>query len=100
MKNLNQLKGRIQVVMEKYDIRKAGIFRTCSRNDAMLRSVYLLVELKSKMSLIEFMGIQHDLEDELGIRVGVFEYDAMRSALQRGVIAPQYTIHPNHHSLH
>ncbi len=81
-----QLTFRTRSVLEKYDLKKVDIFRSTRRNDSFLKSVCLMVELKTKISLLEFMGIQHELEDVLGIKVGLFEYDALRSALQKGAI--------------
>jgi predicted nucleotidyltransferase len=38
------------------------------------------------MSLIEFIGIQQELEDELGMKVDLVEYDAIKPALKDEIL--------------
>jgi uncharacterized protein len=44
----------------------------------------LLVKIDKKMSLLEFIGIQQELEDELGMKVDLVEYEAIKPALKGG----------------
>jgi uncharacterized protein len=46
----------------------------------------LLVKIDKKMSLLEFIGIQQELEDKLGIKVGLVEYEAIKPALKEDII--------------
>lgn len=38
------------------------------------------------MSLLEFIGIQQELEDELGVNVDLVEYEAIKPALKDEIL--------------
>jgi len=46
----------------------------------------LLVKIDKKISLLEFIGIQQELEDKLGIKVDLVEYEAIKPALKEDIL--------------
>jgi uncharacterized protein len=46
----------------------------------------LLVKIDKRMSLLEFIGIQQELEDKLGIKVDLVEYEAIKPALKENIL--------------
>lgn len=38
------------------------------------------------MSLLEFIGIQQELEDELGMQVDLVEYETLKPALKKNIL--------------
>lgn len=86
MNNLEHIKSQIKPVLEKYGIKKAGIFGSSARGESVVNDLDLLVKIEKKISLLEFIEIQQDLEDTLGMKVDLVEYDAIKPALRDEIL--------------
>lgn len=86
MNNLEHIKSQIKPVLEKYGIKKAGIFGSSARGESVVNDLDLLVKIEKKISLLDFIEIQQDLEDTLGMKVDLVEYDAIKPALRDEIL--------------
>ncbi|MFU8861661.1 MAG: nucleotidyltransferase family protein [Cyclonatronaceae bacterium] len=86
MSNLEKIKSQIKPILKKYGIKKAGIFGSSARGESVVNDLDLLVKIDKKMSLLEFIGIQQELEDELGMKVDLVEYKAIKPALKEDIL--------------
>lgn len=86
MNNLEHIKSQIKPILKKYGIKKAGIFGSFARGESVVNDLDLLVKIDKKMSLLEFIGIQQELEDELGMKVDLVEYEAIKPALKEQIL--------------
>lgn len=86
MNNLENIKKKIRPILKKYGIKKAGIFGSLARDESAVNDLDLLVKIDKKISLLEFIGIQQELEDELGMKVDLVEYDAIKPALKDDIL--------------
>ncbi len=86
MDNLDNIKKKIRPILKKYGIKKAGIFGSSARGETVVNDLDLLVKIDQKMSLLEFIGIQQELEDELGMKVDLVEYEAIKPALKEEIL--------------
>lgn len=86
MNNLDHIKSQIKPILKKYGIKKAGIFGSSARGETVIHDLDLLVKIDKKISLLKFIGIQQELEDELGIKVDLVEYDAIKPALKDEIL--------------
>ena len=86
MNNLENIKSQIKPILKKYGIKKAGIFGSSVRGESVVNDLDLLVKIDKKISLLEFIGIQQELEDTLGIKVDLVEYDAIKPALKDEIL--------------
>jgi uncharacterized protein len=86
MNNLQHIKSQIKPILKKYGIKKAGIFGSSARGESVVNDLDLLVKIDKKMSLLEFIGIQQELEDELGMKVDLVEYEALKPALKEDIL--------------
>ncbi|MEX0646969.1 MAG: nucleotidyltransferase family protein [Balneolaceae bacterium] len=86
MNDLENIKKKIRPILKKYGIKKAGIFGSSARGDAVVNDLDLLVKIDKKISLLEFIGIQQELEDNLGMKVDLVEYDAIKPALKDDIL--------------
>ena len=82
MNELENVKKNIRPILKKYGIKKAGIFGSLARSESIVNDLDLLVKIDKKISLLEFIGIQQELEDKLGMKVDLVEYDAIKPALK------------------
>ena len=53
----------------------------------------ILVELGNKISLLQFIGIKYELEDLLGRKVDLVEYQAIKSRLKERIMAEEIRIY-------
>ncbi|WP_340106111.1 nucleotidyltransferase family protein [Rhodohalobacter sp. 8-1] len=86
MKKLEDIKKKIRPILKKYSIKKAGIFGSSARGESVVNDLDLLVKIDRKISLLEFIGIQQELQDELGMKVDLVEYKAIKSALKDDIL--------------
>ncbi|MEX0660840.1 MAG: nucleotidyltransferase family protein [Balneolaceae bacterium] len=86
MNDLENIKNRIKPILKKYGIKKAGIFGSSARGESVVNDLDLLVKIDRKISLLNFIGIQQELEDELNIKVDLVEYDAIKPALKDDIL--------------
>ena len=86
MNDLENIKKKIRPILKKYGITKAGIFGSSARGESVVNDLDLLVKIERKISLLDFIGIQQELEDELGIKVDLVEYEAIKPALKEEIL--------------
>jgi len=86
MNNLESIKKKIRPILKKYGIKKAGIFGSSARGESVVNDLDLLVKIEKKISLLEFIGIQQELEDKLGMKVDLVEYDAIKPSLKDDIL--------------
>lgn len=86
MKNLENIKKRIRPILKKFGIKKAGNFGSSARGESVVNDLDLLVKIDKKISLLEFIGIQQELEDKLGMKVDLVEYDPIKPALKDDIL--------------
>ena len=86
MNDLENIKKNIRPILKKYGIKKTGIFGSSARGESIVNDLDLLVKIDKKISLLEFIGIQQELEDELGTKVDLVEYDAIKPALKDDIL--------------
>ena len=92
MNNLENIKTKITPILKKYGIKKAGIFGSSARGESVINDLDLLVKIDKKISLLEFIGIQQELEDTLGMKVDLVEYDAIKPALKDEILRDEEPI--------
>jgi len=92
MNNLDDIKKKIRPILKKYGIKKAGIFGSYARGESVVNDLDLLVKIDKKMSLLEFIGIQHEIEDVLGVKVDLVEYEAIKPALKDDILRDEVPV--------
>ncbi len=91
---INEIKRKVLPVLRKYDLKKAGIFGSIARGELREDSdVDILVEIeRDDMSLLDFVGIKLELEDALGRKVDLVEYDTIKPLLRERILAEEVPI--------
>jgi uncharacterized protein len=80
-------------VLHRYGIQRAGVFGSYARDQAGPESdLDLLVELPPGSSLLDLVGLEQDLTDELGLKVEATTYRALHPLLGDRVLADEKTI--------
>jgi len=90
--SLQDIKIKITPILQKYGINKAGIFGSVARDELLPNDIDILVQIDRKISLLDFIAIQQDIEDELGIKVDLVEYSAIKSALRDNILEEEVRV--------
>lgn len=87
------LVDQILPVLERYGVRRAGVFGSYARSEADSESdLDLLVDLPPGSSLLDLVGLQLDLRDAIGIEVDANTYNAIHPMLREAILADEVRI--------
>jgi len=91
--SVEEIKNKILPVLKKNGIEKAGIFGSFSRGDSTSDSdIDILVKIEKDISLLDFIGIKLELQDVLGRKVDLVEYDAIKPAIRENILKEEIAI--------
>jgi len=94
MFEIETLKKNVLLVLSKYSILRAGIFGSYATNTKTEASdVDILIELKEKIGLLEFVKIKLELEDILNKKVDLVEYRALKPRLKDKILSEELRIY-------
>lgn len=73
---IDNVKDKILPVLQKYDVKQASFFGSIVREKWDKESdIDILVKLSDELSLLDFIGLKNELEDTVGRRVDLVEYE-------------------------
>lgn len=91
--NIEEIKGKILPVLKKYGVTRAGIFGSVVRGEAREESdIDILVEIESRMSLLDFAGLKLELEEALGKPVDLGEYSEIKPIIKKQILEEEVPI--------
>ena len=80
-------------VLKEHGVSKAGVYGSHVRGEARGNSdLDVVVELPEKASLLDLVGLQLELQDVLGIKVDVAEYDGLHPRLRNRILSEERRI--------
>ncbi len=90
---VEEIRHRVIPVLERHDIKKAALFGSFVRDEASIGSdVDILVEIDSDIGLLDFVGIKLELEEALGRKVDLVEYDTIKPIIKKRILSEQIAI--------
>ena len=90
---LESVKQKILPILQSHGVTKAGIFVSFARGEARGSSdIDVLVELEDDLSLLDFVGIKLELEEALGRKIDLVEYDMIKPSLRERILDEQVVI--------
>ncbi|MFZ4427370.1 MAG: type VII toxin-antitoxin system MntA family adenylyltransferase antitoxin [Saprospiraceae bacterium] len=91
---IEEIKDTIVPILVRHHIKRAGIFGSMAKGNATFDSdIDILVELGVPMSLLEFIRIKYELEDLLGKKVDLVEYQAVKPRLKNQILSEEIRIY-------
>lgn len=88
-----KIKKEIIPILERYGIKKAGLFGSVVRGELKEDSdLDILVQIEGEVSLLDFVGLKLDLEDSLGRKVDLVEYSTIKPLLRKSILKEQVAI--------
>ena len=85
---IEEIKIIAEPVFRKNKVKKAALFGSmANQNFSDNSDVDILVELDDSLSLLDFVGIKLDLEEALKRKVDLVEFEAVKPALRKYILA-------------
>jgi hypothetical protein len=90
---IEKIKEIILPILHSYGLTKAGLFGSAARGKMTKNSdIDILVEVKEDLSLLDLVGLKIELEEALGRKVDLVEYDTIKPLLKERIIKNQLAI--------
>src|SRR5688572_30205585 len=92
--SIEEIKEKVVPILKRHGATRAGIFGSYARGEMREDSdVDILVELpRDRISFLDFIGIIHELEDELGRKVDLGEYHTIKPFVRQRILAEEIRI--------
>ena len=89
----DKIKDIVIKVLEKHGVKRAGFFGSVVRGEITEDSdIDLLVEIDRDISLLDFVGLKLEIEEVLGRKVDLVEYDTIKPLLREKILREQEII--------
>ena len=91
--SIQNIKQKICPVLKEYGVVKAGIFGSYAIGKTHKQSdIDLLVEIKQKSGLIEFIKLKLELEKKTGKKVDLVEYKSIKPLLRKKILEQEVSL--------
>jgi len=91
--DIEEIKRKILPILQLYGVKKIGLFGSYVRGDMREDSdIDILVEIEKDISLIDFVGLKLEIEEALGIKVDLVEYNTIKPLLKERILKEQVII--------
>lgn len=92
--SVEDIKGKILPVLQRFDVVKASLFGSQVRGDASETSdIDLLVEFSGTKSLFDLVSLKLALEDILHCKVDVLTYNSIHPLLKDSILSEEVVIY-------
>jgi len=91
--SIEEIKKKILPILKKYGVNRAGILGSVVRGeDSEDSDVDILVEIENRMSLLDFVGLKLELEEVIGRKVDLGEYDAIKPIIKEQILKEEVSL--------
>lgn len=91
--SVEEIKQRILPILQKYNIKRAGFFGSYVQGEMREDSdIDILVEIEDGISLLDFVGIKLEIEEVLGKKIDLVEYNTIKPLIKERVMKEQVEI--------
>jgi len=91
--SVEEIKRMITPILTKHGIKKAAFFGSSVRGELQSDSdIDILVEIEQKLSLFGFIALKLEIEEALGRKVDLVEYDTIKPNLKDYILSEQVVI--------
>jgi predicted nucleotidyltransferase len=90
---IEQVSEAIRPILTRHGATRAGLFGSLARGQLRKGSdIDILAELPRSLSLLDVVGIQLELQDALGRRVDLVQYDAIKPLLRDDILREEVRV--------
>lgn len=90
---ISEIKQKILPILQNYGVKRVALFGSCVRDQLQESSdIDILVDIESDISLLDFVALKQKIEDTLGRKVDLVEYDTLKPILRERILKEQVVI--------
>ena len=90
---LEEIKRKLVPILKQNKVTRAGIFGSYARGEQDRKSdVDILIEINDKVGLVEFIGLKIAIQELLGKKIDLVEYDTIRPEIRENIIRDEISI--------
>ena len=91
--DIEEIKREILPILQSYGVKRVGLFGSCVRDERREDSdIDILVEIEKDISLLDFVGLKLEIEEALGEKVDLVEYNTIKPLLKERILREQVVI--------
>ena len=91
--DIEEIKKKIILILKRNEVKRAGLFGSFVLDEMKRGSdIDILVEIEKDISLFDFLGIKLEIEEALGGKVDLVEYDTIKPILKDRILNEQVRI--------
>jgi len=91
--DINKIKQKILPILKDYEVKRVALFGSCVRGEIRRDSdIDILVDIKADISLLDFVGLKQKIEEALGRKVDLVEYDTLKPFLREKILREQLVL--------
>ncbi|MBU1299582.1 MAG: nucleotidyltransferase family protein [Bacteroidetes bacterium] len=91
--NIEEIKQKILPILQRYGVKRVGLFGSYVHGESREDSdVDILVEIEKDISLLDFVGLKLEIEESLGRKVDLVEYNTIKPFLKERILREQLVI--------
>ena len=84
---VDEIKKKIVPLLQAFRVPRAGLFGSAARGEMGRDSdIDVLVDLRKEASLFEFIELKQELEEALGKKVDLVEYQTIKPRLKESIL--------------
>ena len=84
---VDEIKKKIVPLLQAFRVPRAGLFGSAARGEMSMDSdIDVLVDLRKEASLFEFIELKQELEEALGKKVDLVEYQTIKPRLKESIL--------------
>ncbi|MBU1706295.1 nucleotidyltransferase family protein [bacterium] len=92
-RRIEKIRRTILPILQSYGVGKAGLFGSFIRGETRKNSdIDILVKIEKDISLLDFVGLKLEIEEALGRKVDLVEYDTIKPLLKERILNEQVVI--------
>jgi len=93
MKTIDEIKEQIIPILLRHNVGRASLFGSIVNGNMNEKSdIDILINLPIKYSLFDMLTVKFELEDTLGKKVDLVEFDGIKKSLKNEILSSQVKI--------
>lgn len=87
------IKKKVLPILKRHKTKRAGLFGSVTQGNFKRSSdIDILVDLPRSLNLLDVVGIQQEIEDVIGRKVDLVQYDAIKPFLKNYILSQEIRI--------
>jgi len=92
-RSIEEIKQKILPILNNYGVKRVALFGSCVRDEMDEDSdIDILVDIEADISLLDFVGLKQRIEEILGRKIDLVEYNTLKPLLRDKILKEQVVL--------